>query len=181
MILSGVTQGAATLYGTGDTHGIIRIGPQLTTRLKRWEQSIGYLMTGEHGGSPFYFDAYRYGKSTITLNEKFHFNDKLALGFRLFVTPLKDNIEEDLFTECRFYIVTGPKDLKVALSYDFVRDVAHLNFMFLVGSDNSKITFEKFSTKDIDGKVEKRDFYKHAKRVKIEKPEKILILSNQNI
>lgn len=173
MLLSGVSQGAATVYGSGETHGIIRIGPQLTTRLKRWEQSIGYFLTGMHGETPFRFDVYRYGKSTITLNEKFHFNDKFALGFRLFITPMKDNYQEDLLTECRFYVVTGPKDLKLALSYDFVRDIAHLNFMFLVGSENSKITFEKLTTKDIDGKVEKRDFYKHAKRVKIEKPENI--------
>lgn len=173
MLLEGISQGAATVYGSGETHGIIRIGPQLTTRLKRWEQSVGYFLSGEHGQSPFEFDLYRYGKSTVTLNEKFHFSDKFALGFRLFITPMKDNYEEDLLTECRFYVVTGPKDLKVALSYDFVRDIAHLNFMFILGSENTRINFEKLTTKDIDGKIQRRDFYKHAKRVKIERPENI--------
>lgn len=173
MQLNAVSQGAATVYGSGETHGLVRIGPQLTTRFKRWEQSLGYFLSGEHGQSPFLFDLYRYGKSTISLSEKFHFNDKLALGFRLFITPMKDNYEEDFLTEARFYVIAGPKDLKVALSYDFVRDIAHLDFMFLIGSDNSGITFEKLSTKDIDGKVEKRDFYKNAKPVKIERPENI--------
>lgn len=168
-----VTQGAATLYGSGETHGVVRIGPQLTTRLKRWESNLGYFITGEHGQSPFLFDMYRYGKSTITLSEKFNFTDKFALGFRMFVTPMKDNYEEDLLTECRFFLIMGPKDMKVALSYDFVRDVAHMDFMFLIGSDNSSITFDKLSTKDIDGKVEKRDFYKHAKPVKINPTEEI--------
>ena len=149
------------------------MGPQLTTRFKHWEQSLGYFITGEHGESPFLFDRYRYGKSTVTLNEKFHFNNKLALGFRLFVTPMKDNYQEKLLTECRFYVIAGPKDAKVALSYDFVRDIAHMDFMFLIGSDNSSITFDKLSTKDIDGKAEKKDFYKHAKKIKIEKPENI--------
>lgn len=168
-----ISQGAATLYGSGETHGVVRLGPQLTTRLKRWESSLGYFITGEHGQSPFLFDMYRYGKSTITLNEKFHFSDKFALGFRMFVTPMKDNYDEDLLTECRFYLIAGPKDMKVALSYDFVRDVAHMDFMFLIGSDNSSITFDKLSTKDIDGKAQKRDFYKHAKPVKINPTEEI--------
>ena len=171
--VNALAQGAATVYGSGETHGIVRIGPQLTSRYKKWEQSIGYFMTGEHGQSPFIFDLYRYGKSTISLNEKFHFSDKLALGFRVFISPMKDNYEEDLITECRFYAVVGPKDVKLALSYDFVRDVAYMDLMFLIGSENSVINFDKLSTKDIDGKVERRDFYKHAKPVKIERPENI--------
>lgn len=166
--LDAIAQGSATVYGSGETHGVVRIGPQLITKLKRWEQGLGYFLTGEHGESPFWFDLYRYGKSTITLNERFNFNDKFALGVRMFVSPLKDNYEKDLLTECRFYLIVGPKDAKVALSYDFVRDVAHMDFMFLIGSDNSKINFEKLTTQNIDGKAEKRDFYKNAKPVKIE-------------
>ena len=171
--LDASAQGAATVYGSGETHGIIRVGPQLTTRVKRWESVLGYYITGEHGQSPFLFDLYRYGKSTITINEKFHFNDKVALGVRMFVTPMKDNYENDLLTECRFYLIAGPKDAKVALSYDFVRDIAHFNFMFLIGSDNSSLSFNKLTTKDMDGGAQKRDFYKNAKRIKIEKPENI--------
>ena len=126
-----------------------------------------------HGDTPFEFDRYRYGKSTITLSEKFNFNEHFALGFRLFITPMKDNVQEDLLTECRFYVIAGPKDAKIAFSYDFVRDVAHMDFMFLIGSENSRINFEKLSTKDIDGKAQKRDFYKHTKPVKIVRPENI--------
>ena len=99
--LSGVMNQVSA--GVGETHGIIRIGPSLSTRYKHWESAIGYFLSGTHGESPFEFDRYRYGKSTITMNEKFHFNDKFALGFRLFITPMKDNIDNDLFTECRFY------------------------------------------------------------------------------
>ena len=173
MILKGIAQGAATVYGSGETHGLVRVGPQLVTRYKRWEQNLGYFLTGQHGESPFRFDEYRYGKSTITLNEKFYITNKLAFGFRIYLTPLEDNIHEDFLTECRFYVMVGPPDLKLALSYDFVRDIAHMDFMFLLGSQNSRINFDKLTTKDIDDKQEKRDFYKYAKPVKIEKPENI--------
>lgn len=171
--LDAITQGAATVYGSGETFGIVRIGPQIKSRYKRWESSIGYFLSGIHGDSPFWFDKYIYGKSTVTLNEKFYLNDKFSFGFRMFVTPMKDNYKEDLLTECRFYVIAGPKDAKIALSYDFVRDVAHMDFMFLIGSDNSHIKFDKLTTKNMDNKEEKHDFYKHAKPIEIKKPENI--------
>ena len=45
--------------------------------------------------------------------------------------------------------------------------------MFLLGSDSSKINFEKLTTQNMDGSKNKKDFYKNAKPVKIEKPENI--------
>ena len=173
MMFRALTNGAATVYGSGETHGVIRVGPQIITRYKKWEQNLAYYLSGIHGESPFRFDEYRYGKSTIAINERFSVNDKLDFGFRIFLTPMKDNRKEDFLTECRFYVVVGPPDLKLALSYDFVREVAHMDFMFLLGSDNSRINFDKLTTKDIDEKTERRDFYKYAKPVKIERPEDI--------
>ncbi len=168
-----LAQGAATIYGSGETAGVARIGPVITTKVRRWESSINYLLAGIHGDSPFIFDKYRYGKSSISLNEKFNFNNKFALGFRATVTPLKDNYENDLLTESRLYALIGPQDIKLALSYDFVRDVAHVDFMFMVGSDSAKINFEKMTTKNYDGGQEKRDFYKRDKRIKIEEKENL--------
>ena len=170
--INALAQGAATVYGSGETFGVARIGPYVTTKVRRWESSIGYLFSGIHGDSPFIFDKYRYGKSTIQLNERFNFNDKFALGYRAYVSPLKDNYEDRLLTESRFYAIFGPQDLKLAVSYDFVRDIAHLDFLFLIGANSSKINFEKFSTKNADGGQQKQDFYKKTK-VKIEDPENI--------
>lgn len=165
-----MAQAAATLYGSGQVTGVARIGPIMTTKLKCWESSLGYLLAGTHGDSPFIFDKYRYGKSSIMLNEKFHVTDKFALGFRATVSPLKDNYEKDLLTEARLYAVFGPQDLKFVASYDFVRDIAHFDMMFLVGTDSSRINFEKLTTKNFDGGEEKRDFYRNAKPVKIQQP-----------
>ncbi|MBR6298413.1 MAG: LPS-assembly protein LptD [Candidatus Gastranaerophilales bacterium] len=169
--LSAMAQGAATVYGSGETQGIIRIGPYVTTKLRFWESSIGYMIGGIHGDSPFMFDKYRYGKQTVLLNEQIHFGDKFALGYRANITPMKDNIDDKLLTESRFYAIFGPQDLKLVLSYDFVRDIAHFEFMFLLGTDSSRINFEKLITKNIDGGNRKRDFYRYAKPVKIVEPE----------
>lgn len=171
--LNGLAQASATVYGSGETSGVVRVGPFISTKLKRWESNIGYILAGVHGDSPFVFDKYRYGKSSIVLNEKFNINNKFAFGFRATVTPSKDNYEGDLLTESRLYLMFGPQDLKVALSYDFVRDVAHADFMFLVGSDSAKINFEKLITQGADKSQQKRDFYRHSKRVRIKDNENI--------
>ena len=173
MKVTAMAQGAATLYGSGQTMGVVRIGPYLTTKVRFWESSIGYMLGGIHGDSPFNFDKYRYGKQTVLLNEQIHFGDKFALGYRANITPMKDNIDDRLLTESRFYAIFGPQDLKFVLSYDFVRDIAHFEFMFLLGTDSSHINFEKLITKNMDGGNQKRDFYKYAKPVKIIEPENI--------
>ena len=69
--LNAIAQGAATVYGSGETHAVGRFGPSIVTKVKGWESSIAYMSAGIHGDSPFVFDRYRYGKSTIQLNEKF--------------------------------------------------------------------------------------------------------------
>lgn len=163
-----VAQGSATVYGTGDTLGVFRIGPSITSKLKKWESNIAYFQGGIHGDSPFKFDKYRYGRSTIVFNEKFNFNNTFALGFLGAVSPNKDNYKRDFMTEALLYALFGPRDFKIAVSYDFYRSAGYLDFMFLLGSDNAKINFEKLNTKNIDNSKSKQDFYKKAKTVKIE-------------
>lgn len=170
--ISALAQSSATVYGSGETTGVARIGPFLTTNLRKWESSVGYMVAGVHGDSPFVFDKYRYGKSSFMLNEKFNFNNKFALGYRATLTPNRDNYERDLLTESRLYAILGPQDLKLCLSYDFIRDIAHIDFMFLLGTSSSKIDFDKLITRNIDSSENKKDFYK-SKPVKIVVPEKL--------
>ena len=166
---SGLAQASASVYGSGETYGVARIGPYVTTKVRKWESSLGYMVGGVHGDSPFRFDKYRYGKSSIMINEKFNFNDIIALGFRAVISPKKDNIEHDLLTESRLYAIVGPQDLKVCLSYDFVRSMMHFDLLFLLGTDSSKIRFNKLTTKNIDGR-NKRKHFEGREKVKIEKP-----------
>ena len=160
--------GSATLYGTGDTVGVFRIGPTLSSKVKKWESNISYMQGGIHGKSPFEFDRYMYGRSTIFFNEKFNFNNVFALGFMGAISPNKDNYKHDMITEAMIYALVGPKDVKIALSYDFYRSAGYLDFMFLLGSDNARINFDKLTTKNIDSSKNKQDFYKKAKKIKVE-------------
>ena len=106
-------------------------------------------------------------------NQKYNLSNKFAIGYRAYITPKKDNPENDLLTESRFYAIFGPQDLKLALSYDFVRKIAHMDFMFLIGSKSSKINFDKFATQNIDGGSRKRDLYRNKKQIKINDLENI--------
>ena len=163
-----VAYGSATLYGTGDTVGIFRIGPTLSSKVKKWDSNILYTQGGIHGKSPFVFDRYMYGRSSVFFNEKFNFNNVFALGFVGAISPNKDNYKRDMITEAMIYALFGPKDFKIALSYDFYRSAGYLDFMFLLGSDNAKINFDKLTTKNIDSSKNKQDFYKKAKTIKVE-------------
>ncbi|MCR5265795.1 MAG: hypothetical protein K6E29_04285, partial [Cyanobacteria bacterium RUI128] len=165
---AGFAQASATVYGTGDTAGVVRIGPTVTAKVKKLESSVGYFLSGIHGDSPFIFDKYRYGKSSFVIHQKLNLNNAFALGYSVTITPDKDNYEHDLFTEQRIYALIGPRDVKLALAYDFVREMGFIDIMFLLGSDNTKINFEKLTTKDIDGAKNKQDFYRKAKKVKVE-------------
>ena len=160
--------GSATVYGTGHTAGVIRVGPTLSAKVRRWESYISYMQGGIHGDSPFEFDKNMYGRSVVFINEKFNFNNVFALGFMGAISPGKDNYKRDLITETMIYALVGPKDLKLALSYDFYRSIGHLDFMFILGSDNTKIDFEKLTTQNMDSSKNKQDFYKKAKKVKVE-------------
>ena len=133
--------------------------------MKKWESNIGYLLGGVHGDSPFFFDKYMYGKSSLTINEKFNFNNAFALGYLAVISPLRDNYQKDLLTESRLYAMAGPKDVKLAISYDFIRSIAHFDFLFLLGLDKTKITFEQLKTKGLDGSKNKRDFYRRSQTI----------------
>ena len=163
--LGAITRGAATLYGSGHTHGVVQLGPYVRTRFKHWDSRIGYTLNGIHGDSPFRFDQYRYGRQTVYLNEKFNFGKLFAIGYRANITPNKDNYKNEMMTESAFYAVVGPEDLKLSLGYDFIRDIAHFEFLFLLGTKSSKIDFEKLTTKNMDGSKNRRDFYRRTKKV----------------
>ena len=98
----------------------------------------------------------------------------LSIGYRGTISPLKDNSDNDLFTENRFYVIAGPDDIKVAFSYDTIRENAYLDFMFLLGTDNTGITYEKLTIKDPD-KLRKKEpgFMKDWQYRKIKVPENL--------
>lgn len=172
----GVTaQTMETVYGTGETTAIARFGPYIASRIKNWKSRISYKVAGVHGKSPFEFDEYTYGKSTIEINESLKLSKYLSVGYRGNISPLKDNSDDDLLTENRFYVVAGPEDIKVAFSYDITRSNVHLDFMFLLGTDTTDITFDKMTIKDPDkmGKKEASPIGSDWKYRKVKVPDNL--------
>jgi hypothetical protein len=145
MFLTGFlnTQAAATIYGRGDTTAIVRFGPGVYSRVKFWGSRIYALVSGVHGESPMMFDRYRYGKVALTIDENIRVSRYLTLGYSGTISPLKDNYDKDLLTESKFYALAGPEDMKVAISYDTVRESTSFDFVFLIGTDKAKIKYDR--------------------------------------
>ena len=151
-----LTQTMATVYGTGETFALVRGGPYIDSRIKNWQSRIRYAIGGTNGRSPFEFDEYTYGKSSIDIDESLKLGKYLSVGYRGVISPLKDNDDKDLLTENRFYAIAGPKDIKVALSYDTIRSSVNFDFMFLLGTDSTNIEYDKITVREPD-KLQKTD------------------------
>lgn len=169
--LSGVAQVGATVYGTGDTVGIFRVGPSIQSRVRNWGSKINFAMAGIHGASPYRFDEYRYGKVSIYIDQNYRFNRYLAAGYQGAFAPLKDNHDKKLVTENRFYVMAGPEDVKAAISYDTEREIAAFDILFLLGSDNMKAKYDKLTIENVETLGKKRDFFEDMKFRKIQVPE----------
>lgn len=166
-----VAQAAASVYGTGDTLGLFRLGPSISSRVKAWGSRIYFTVGGVHGHSPYVFDDYRYGKVSITIDENLRLGKYFALGYRGTFSPLKDNYEKKMITENKFYFMLGPEDVKVALSWDSVREIAAFDIIFLVGSDNAKIKYDKLTIQDPSQIGKERKLFEDWKYRKVRVPE----------
>ena len=148
-------QSNASVYGTGDTYGLIRTGPYLKTQYRGWQQYAAYHIGGEAGQSPFWFDKFFYSKSSVMLGEALRINKYLTLMYSAIIA-LADTPDNRMLQENRFYIVVGPDDFKVLLGYDAYRQTTTFGFNMAVGSDNSELDFQRLILNDIDnlGKVD---------------------------
>lgn len=151
------SQFAATLYGTGDTQIIGRIGPRIHTQYKRWMQDIGYFHSVYHDDSPLpVFDAYRYGKSNVYLRETFRFSRYLALSWFASINLSGDSPNDRAFQENSFYLSVGPEDLKFHIGYDFIRENTYFMFEVMMNAKGTKVDYDKLEIKQ-DKKAQKKE------------------------
>lgn len=142
-------EGAASLYGTGNTQMVGRIGPNWHFQYKRWMQDIGYLQSAYNDDTPIpVFDAYRYGRSNVYLREYLRVCPYLTLAWQGSVTLTDDTYTDRLFQECSFYASVGPQDLKVNFGYDFVRQNAFINMVLAVDPKGTTVDYEKMVIKN---------------------------------
>lgn len=135
-------QSTTSLYGTGDTYAMVRTGPYLRTQYRAWQQYLGYFIGGEAGDSPFWFDKFYYGKSSVMLGESLKINKYLSLMYSA-VIALSDTPNDKMLQENRFYLVIGPDDFKVLLGYDAYRKNTTFGINMAVGTENSEVEFKK--------------------------------------
>ena len=151
-----VTEGSATLYGTGDTQFIGRVGPRLSTQYRKWKQDIGYYLSGYSDNTPMPFvDAYRYGRSNAYLREYLRVCKYLTLGVYTsysFDDGLRDyQAKSDTkFKEASFYVALGPDDFKLNLGYDFIRENTYFGFTIAMNPKGTEIDYGKMTIKNYD-------------------------------
>lgn len=150
------SQLAATLYGTGDTQVIGRIGPRLHTQYKRWMQDIGYYQSVYDDNSPLpVFDAYRYGKSNVYLREYLRLNRYITVSWFGSINLSGDSPNGKPFQENSFYVSFGPEDFKFNLGYDFIRENTFFTVAVMMDAKGTKIDYDKLEIKQ--GKKAKKE------------------------
>lgn len=131
------------VYGTGDTYGVVRAGPVLSTGVGPFNAWIAYYQGGIYGDTPFLTDKFYYGKTNVTLNSSYKINKYLSLEYFTSLNLSKDNYDQKLLAENRIYCWIGPDDLKFRIGYDTKRKSTRFDFNMLLGSDRSAIEFDK--------------------------------------
>ena len=153
--LSIYSQGAASIYGTGDTQIIGRIGPVLSTQYKRWMQDIGYYQSVYRDDSPMpVFDAYRYGKSNVYLREYFRLNRYMTVSWFGSINLSGDSPNDKAFQENAFYISFGPDDIKFSLGYDFIRQNTFFLVELMMNAKGTTLDYDRLEIKQ-DKKAKK--------------------------
>ena len=163
-----IAQTAATVYTTGDVHGLFRIGPAIQSKIGPWRQTLVYYQTAVAGQSPFEFDRYRYGRSNLVLIESLKVNKFLSVGFLGSLAMNRDVKSDDQLQENRILLSVGPDYAKFTLGYDVIRKNTMFTISMLVGTKNSDIEFNKAVMEDQSkkskdrkkGKIEKKKNYK---------------------
>ena len=158
-------QSATALYGTGDTYGLVRIGPTLRTQYKNWQQYLAYYIGGEAGQSPMRFDRFYYGKSSVQLGESLRLNKYITLMYTA-TLALSDTPNDKMLQENRFYVALGPDDFKVLLGYDAYRQSTVFGIDMALGADNSEAEFKRMVLNEPE-KIGKSNKKKTKKTVKV--------------
>ena len=146
--LSILGQLAASVYGTGDTQMVGRIGPRLHTQWRRWMQDIGYFQSVYDDNSPIpVYDAYRYGKANAYLREYFRISKYLTLSWFGSINLSGDAPNDKRFQENAFYLSIGPQDVRFNIGYDFVRENTFFMVEMMMDAKGTQINYDKLVIK----------------------------------
>lgn len=144
-------QGAAAVYGTGDTQFIGRIGPRLHTQYKYWMQDIGYYMSAYQDNTPVpRFDTYRYGHSNVYIREALRLCKYASVSWAGSFNLSDDAPNGKMVQENIFMVALGPDDFKVSLGYDFFRQTTYFTINVALDMKGTTVDYDKMVIKNPD-------------------------------
>lgn len=144
-----VGQGAAGLYGTGDTQMVARIGPRLHTQYKWWMQDVGYFLSAFDDHTPLKsYDQYVYGRSNVYMRESFRLCKYLTLSWFGSLNLSNDSWDGKTIQENGFYFAIGPDDVKLNIGYDTVRQQSFITMAMHLDAKGSTVEYKKMVIKN---------------------------------
>lgn len=130
------TRNALRAYSTGDLQGIFTGGPILDNKVGPLTFEIGYDRAFVEGDSPLLYDQYILGKESLSLDGDIRLHEWLTLG-----GYGSYNINDQDIIERQFRAKFGPKDFKMLVNFDALRQQAQFGLNFLFGQP---VDFERF-------------------------------------
>jgi hypothetical protein len=178
-------QGAATVYGTGNTQFIGRVGPRMHTQYKYWMQDIAYYQTAFHDESPVVFDQYVYGGGSVYLRESLRVHKYLVISWFGTFALTNDTPNGKMMQENSFFFAFGPDDFKINIGYDTIRQQSFITMAMNLDAKGSEIKYEKMTIKNPENlKSDTSDDYLFEKEPDLkplEKAEVINIETDENL
>lgn len=130
------TRNALRAYSTGDLQGIFTGGPLLDNTFGPLSFGLGYDQGYVKGDSPLLYDQFIQGMQSVSLDGDVKLHEWVTLGgYGTY------NIKADEIVERQFRAKVGPKDFKMLVNWDALRQQTQFGLNFLFGQP---IDFERF-------------------------------------
>ncbi|MBI1858917.1 MAG: hypothetical protein HYR97_07395 [Candidatus Melainabacteria bacterium] len=130
------SQNAFRAYSTGDLQTILTGGPILDNTVGPATFEIGYLQGLVKGESPLLYDQFIQGKQSVLLDGDIKLHEWVSLGgYGTY------NLKAEEVVDRQVRAKIGPKDFKVLVNWDALRQQTQFGLNFLFGQP---VEFEKF-------------------------------------
>ncbi|OGI06176.1 MAG: hypothetical protein A3I68_02720 [Candidatus Melainabacteria bacterium RIFCSPLOWO2_02_FULL_35_15] len=130
------TRNAFRAYSTGDFQGVFTGGPVLDNNLGPVTFALGYDQGYVRGKSPLFYDQYIQGMQSVSLDGDVKLSEWVTLGgFGTYNLKIAEVVEKQVRAK------VGPKDFKMLVNWDALRQQTQFGLNFLFGQP---VDFEKF-------------------------------------
>ena len=130
------TRNALRGYSTGDFQGIFTAGPLLDNKIGPLTFGLGYDQGYVKGDSPLFYDQFIQGMQSVSLDGDLKLHEWITLGgYGTYNVKAAEVIERQIRAK------VGPKDFKMLVNWDALRQQTQFGLNFLFGQP---VDFERF-------------------------------------